>query len=175
MKHLGIYPGTFDPIHDGHISFAYNAMQICNLDGVIFLPENQPRHKTNVTATALRAAQIRGAIHDHPSMSVEILNESQFTTNSTLPKIQKHTKDAKLTLLVGSDVALSIADWSDLATLLAACDIAIGMRINQTHEQINTVISTLQKRSKSCSITIIQTEYSHLASSALRNAKSKDL
>jgi cytidyltransferase-like protein len=49
MKHIGIYPGSFDPVHEGHFAFAKAALETGRLDTVIFLPEMKPRGKPQVT------------------------------------------------------------------------------------------------------------------------------
>ncbi|HEU5121705.1 MAG TPA: adenylyltransferase/cytidyltransferase family protein, partial [Candidatus Saccharimonadales bacterium] len=56
MRRIGIYSGTFDPVHYGHIAFAASAIRACNLDEVVFLPEPQPRYKAGVTDIAHRLA-----------------------------------------------------------------------------------------------------------------------
>ena len=45
-KSVGIYSGTFDPVHTGHVAFALEAAQVANLQKVVFLPEETPREKT---------------------------------------------------------------------------------------------------------------------------------
>jgi nicotinate-nucleotide adenylyltransferase len=48
MKKIGIFAGTFDPIHEGHVAFAQAVLADLSLDKIYFLPERQPRRKTNV-------------------------------------------------------------------------------------------------------------------------------
>ena len=168
MQRLGIYPGTFDPIHDGHLSFALESIKACGLDRVIFLPENQPRYKVNITPVESRLLQIKATALPYAMLDAQLLESSQFTVEATLPEIQDHFKNVKLTLLVGSDVALSLHKWDGIDALLEACDIAIGMRSRQTEHEVLAMIDALKRRAPSTAVTVIRTKYPSLASSAFR-------
>src|SRR5258706_15577528 len=104
QKHIGIYSGTFDPVHPGHVAFALETLQTCKLDEVIFLPEQTPRDKQAVTDLSHRIALLERALADEPNMRVLKLRSPQFTVADTLPEIYAALKDTQLTLLVGSDV-----------------------------------------------------------------------
>ncbi len=171
---LGIYPGTFDPIHMGHLSFALESIKRCGLDKVIFLPESQPRYKIDVTSPSERLEQIKASIELYPLLDVLLLESSQFSVSQTLPEIQQHFGEAELTLLVGSDVALTLPDWNEITTLVSACDVAIGMRSHQAEHDVQAVISSLQSLVSSCSFTVVHTDHPSLASSEFRKTKSLD-
>ena len=66
VKRIGIFAGTFDPVHKGHISFALQAIEAAGLDEVVFLPEPRPRHKQSVTDQSHRIAMINLAIKAYP-------------------------------------------------------------------------------------------------------------
>lgn len=177
MHRVGIYPGTFDPIHIGHLSFATAALADCGLDRVVFLPESMPRGKVNVTRVEQRLLQINRAIVNHKSLTAQLLESPQFSVIETLPEIQSLYKDSDLTLLIGSDVALSLSTWEHIDTLLAVCTIAIGMRSNQNEQDIQAIIERINQRINSeASFTIIHTDHASAASSALRdfNAQPKN-
>ena len=168
MQRVGIYAGTFDPIHKGHLSFALESINTCGLDSVVFLPENQPRSKVNVTPAKIRLQQIKAITRNYPTLDTQLLESPQFTITDTLPEIQNKFKNAKLTLLVGSDVALSLDKWDNIDNLLKTCDIAIGMRTHQTEQEIQTVIAALKQRARQCLFTIVHTDYPSFASSTFR-------
>ncbi len=168
MKRLGIYPGTFDPIHMGHLSFALESIKRCGLDKVIFIPESQPRYKIDVTSPSERFEQIQAAIMTYPLLDALQLESSQFNVSQTLPEIEQHFGDAELTLLVGSDVALTLPGWSGITSLLSVCDVAIGMRSHQAEHDVQAGISSLQSLFSSCSFTVVHTDHPSLASSMFR-------
>src|SRR5688500_13565413 len=105
MKHrIGIFPGTFDPVHQGHVAFCLEALRVCKLDEVLLLPERVPREKQNVADFSRRRSLLQDAVSARPALHVMVLNSDQFTVKETLPELQRKLGDAELTLLVGSDV-----------------------------------------------------------------------
>ena len=169
VRRIGIYPGTFDPIHMGHLAFALEAIKVCGLDRVIFFPEATPRGKTNVSSIDTRLNQIQLMIKQYQEFDTKILTSPQFTVKNTLPEIQNEFPNAVLTLLIGSDIIPGLGKWSNVKTLLKTCDIAIGMRSNQTEYEIDQHIAELTSLSTSTLFTIVKTNYSTLASSTFRN------
>ena len=57
MRRIGVYGGTFDPIHIGHLVAAAEVQHVLGLDRVLFLPAGEPPHKTNNGMTAARIAR----------------------------------------------------------------------------------------------------------------------
>jgi len=171
-RHIGIYSGTFDPIHSGHIAFAQEAMRICHIDNVVFLPETQPRVKNAVTPIADRLKFIQNAIADIHSLSVIQLASTQFSTATTLPELQTVFNDAKFTLLLGSDVVRTfLYRWKDLHILLGQVSLAIGMRDGDTVDEITSILKDVEMRHKiAIDYTFIYTDHSHVASTHIRNS-----
>jgi nicotinate-nucleotide adenylyltransferase len=171
---IGIYSGTFDPIHVGHITFARETLKACSLDKIVFLPEPEPREKSDVTDIVNRVKQIKEAIKDEKSFKVLEPNSSQFTTSETLPMLQTIFKDADLTLLLGSDIVRTFPDrWQNLDVLLKEVSLAIGIRTGDEPSDIIAILENLQKEySFQIHYTLIQTIQSHIASSHIRKANS---
>src|ERR1051326_1090401 len=117
-RHIGIYPGTFDPIHDGHISFANEGATLFHLEKVIFLPEKNPRRKQGVTNIAERHAKLKTDIAKHKKLETLLLNTEQFTILETLPELHRLFPGSKFTFFMGSDVALHLSTWQNLPLLL---------------------------------------------------------
>lgn len=171
MKSIGIYPGTFDPIHEGHLSFAQAALKECLLDVVYLVPEKTPRHKTEVTDLGTRTDEIRNALTRVPGLEVIGLTSDQFTVSATLPEIQASLGPATFTLLLGSDVAKRLESWPHVETLLKSWRLAIGMRIRDNAKDIEKVIEKIQNRHRvSVDRTFIYTDKSDVSSSVLRGA-----
>jgi len=169
MQRIGIYPGTFDPIHDGHVSFALESIKACRLDRVIFIPETMPRKKVSVSPVKKRLEDIRIKTNQYTELESRLLTSPQFTVASTLPEIQSLHRNAHLTLLVGSDVATSLNNWEGVDSLLIACDIAIGKRSHQSHVELERIIELLDSRHPSTVFTIVHTDYPSHTSSMFRN------
>src|ERR1035438_181672 len=87
-KRIGIYSGTFNPIHTGHITFALQATTEASLDKIYFLPERKPRNKAQVEHFAHRVAMIKQAIRPHPKFNILELTDPSFSVKASLPKLQ---------------------------------------------------------------------------------------
>jgi len=134
MSKIGIFAGTFDPVHHGHITFAHAAIAQAGLNAVVFLPERAPRRKTRVSSFEHRVQMLQLATKNQPNLQVLTLGERQFTVAATLPQLQQRFKNDQLVLLVGSDVAAGLSAWQDLPQLAASVGIAVGLRSGE-HEQ----------------------------------------
>jgi nicotinate-nucleotide adenylyltransferase len=172
MKHrTGIYSGTFDPVHPGHIAFAEETLRICNLDEVVFIPEKTPRGKNQVTDLVHRIALIERTTAEIVGLSVIQLASEQFTVTQTLPELHKLFNNNHLTLLVGSDVARSFSyGWNDLGILLHDVSIAIGLRESDNPDEITAIMEQLaHDYTASIDYTLISTPEAGIASSLIRN------
>lgn len=170
MQRTGIYSGTFDPIHDGHVAFAEKVRADLSLSEVVFFPEQNPRGKASVSPMDYRIAAIAARLKGIPGYSTRQLPDKQFSVTNTLPKLQHLYPNSRLVLLVGSDVAARLADWSNIDQLLQYCDIAIGVRMGDDVIMLQKYIHDLFTRyDLTDRSTFHYTEKSHLRSSAIRN------
>jgi nicotinate-nucleotide adenylyltransferase len=146
-KQIGIYSGTFDPIHSGHLAFALQALKECGLEQIVFLPESNPRKKNKVTDIIHRTELIKRSIVGVPKLSVVNTTSQQFTVKQTLPELTALFPDARFTFLFGSDVIKNLLyGWSDLNMLLSGSSLAVGMRANDNTDEIVAVLEELKKR-----------------------------
>lgn len=170
---IGIFSGTFDPVHSGHIAFAQEALRSCRLDEVVFLPEQQPRGKEKVTDMVHRVALLQHATADIDGLRVLELEDTQFSVDQTLPKLHKLFPGSQLTLLVGSDVARTfLYRWDGLDTLLADTPVAIGLRSSDEAEDMTAIMYQLsQEYELNADYVILSTPESTMASSHIRSGK----
>jgi len=173
-RKIGIYPGTFDPLHDGHLAFATQALEACGLDEVVFLPETSPREKPNATFIQQRVAHMNAATKHINGTSVVHLNNERFTVKDTLPLLRQQFSDCELSLFVGSDVVRTfLYRWKDLDRLLREMPIVIGMRAGHTPDEMAAVIDSLEKDyGFAIRYTLIFAPYAELSSSQIREASS---
>lgn len=110
---IGVFSGTFDPVHDGHLVAAEAAIEQYDLTHVLFVPEAEPRLKTNVTAFEHRWAMLELAIIDMPQLGLWRAAEAQHTaaTLRDIKSAQPH--DTELVVLVGEDAAPRSDQWPD--------------------------------------------------------------
>lgn len=144
MKKVGIYSGTFDPVHEGHLAFAREAIKQCNLDKVFFLVEPRPRRKQGVKAFEHRVEMVRLAIKDEPKLGSIVLGQQRFTPTDTLPVLQERFKDAELHMLMGDDMLAHFADWPHVEELIENIQFVIGVRA-YSESEVKRRIGTVQK------------------------------
>ena len=126
---LGIFGGTFDPIHYGHLVLAEQCREQCQLDEVLFLPAGTPPHKEGqpLTPAKDRAEMVELAIAGHPAFHLdrrELHRPGPSYTVDTLTELRQELPDAQLFFLIGADSLDDLPQWRDpqrivqLATLV---------------------------------------------------------
>jgi nicotinate-nucleotide adenylyltransferase len=171
-KHIGIYTGTFDPLHAGHIAFGEQTLQQCTLDTIVLIPEKSPRAKPNATNATQRLAGIRHTITAHNIFQVTTLESPQFTVAKTLPELQRLYPGVELTFLFGSDTVRTFSSpWKHLDALLTTANLAIGLRGSDTVGDMERIITRLEYTyGITITRTYIRTPYTHVSSSRLRRS-----
>lgn len=169
MAKIGIFSGTFDPVHKGHIAFALQAAEAAGLDRIYFLPESVPRRKEGVTHYAHRIAMLRIALKPYKKLAVLDLPDKQFSVKQTLPRLTKRFKNSELYLLLGSDAGLHLASgaWPSSDVLLASAKLIVGLR---TGDDEQAVAAALQSIVPERTFYIIQTENQHASSRDIRSS-----
>lgn len=133
IARLGIFGGTFDPPHIGHLLMAEVARETLMLDRVLFIPAAIPPHKAEIAITSgeERAEMVARAIAPYPAFSLsrcELARDGVSYTIDTLREVreQKEYGGARLYLLLGADMLAQFTAWKEAAaiardaTLLAA-------------------------------------------------------
>lgn len=167
-KRIGIYAGVFNPVHVGHIVFALQAMKTAKLDGVVFVPERNPRYKPGAEHFAHRIAMLKRAIRPHPGMAVLELVDRQFTVQRTWPQLESIFNGNELVLLAGSDVALHIPEWQHAQRLLESCELVVGVRDSHELPEVKLLVSTWQHAPKK--LHIFESYAADVSSSEVREA-----
>lgn len=167
-RRIGIYAGTFDPVHSGHIAFALQAIEAAKLDEVVFLPERKPRYKPSAEHFGHRVAMLTRAIAPHPQMSVAELVERHFSVAKTLPHVRTLFPHDQLVFLVGSDVVPMIVDWPHYEDLLTETEMVVGVRQGQTEASVHELISTWSVQPKG--VITVQSYAASVSSGKVREA-----
>jgi len=127
---LGIFGGTFDPVHFGHLLLAEQCRETCELDEVWFLPSGSPPHKegAGISAAAGRAEMLELATAGHPAFSVnrmEFERTGATFTVDTLEQLHAEKPSWELFFLIGADSLDDFPMWrepgriAELATIVA--------------------------------------------------------
>lgn len=137
MESIGIFGGTFDPIHLGHLALAEGAMYLAGLDRVIFLPNYQPPHKAGcrITPPAHRAAMVQLAIDGNPRFAfsdLELKREGPSYSVDTIRTLRALHPDWRIAFIIGMDSLLGITTWRDYESLLTLTDLLVVNRPGYT-------------------------------------------
>ncbi len=128
---LGIYGGTFDPVHYGHLVLAEQCREQCQLDEVWFVPAAQPPHKLGaaISPAKARCEMVEFAIAGHPHFKLsrmELERTGPSFTVTTLEQLRAEDASRELFLLIGGDSLNELPQWREpkrileLATVVAA-------------------------------------------------------
>jgi nicotinate-nucleotide adenylyltransferase len=137
---IGIYAGTFDPVHSGHVAFALQALQAAKLDEVYFLPERQPRAKRQVEHFGHRVGMLERALRPHPRLHVLEMVDVNFSVRRTLPRLRQRFPEVRLVFLFGSDVVPGMAAWPHAGRLLEDTELVIAVRSRDNREELRKLI-----------------------------------
>jgi len=132
-ERIGVYGGTFDPLHVGHLRVAEALVDRFNFDRLLFVPANVPPHKRDqeISASYHRYAMIALATADAPRLLVspiELEAPSRPYTIETLGRLQGVYSDAALYFVMGADSFAEVTLWREHARLLQQYGIIVAMR-----------------------------------------------
>lgn len=121
---IGLYGGTFDPIHIGHLIVIENAINDMNLDKVIILPSSNPPHKKHKdkTDTDIRVEMVSEAIKDNPKIilsTFESDTEQVIYTHHTLEYFTDAFKNDEVFYIMGEDSFMTIDSWRNYEKILS--------------------------------------------------------
>ena len=115
MRPIGIFGGTFDPIHYGHLRTAFELLQMLDFEEVRFVPCGDPPHRgVTFASAALRLAMVRAATRDEPRFVVddrELRRDGPSYTIDTLASLRQEFPDRSLCLITGMDAFLGLPTW----------------------------------------------------------------
>lgn len=130
---VGVFGGTFDPVHTGHLAAAEEARWRVGLDHILFMPAPRPPHKPDsVVATAFqRLTMVRRAIASNPFFSVstlEIERPGPSYTVDTLRALMTERPDDAFFYLMGSDSLREIPGWREPEVLCGLVTFVVMVR-----------------------------------------------
>jgi nicotinate-nucleotide adenylyltransferase len=133
LRRIGVFGGTFDPIHTGHLAAAQAAMEILGLDKVVFVPAACPPHKRGqaLADARHRLAMVRLAARDNPHFEVssaEIDAAGPSFTVDTLEVLKARCGPCRLHLLMGLDQALQLDTWRRPERILTLAEVDVLSR-----------------------------------------------
>lgn len=132
MQPIGIFGGTFDPIHYGHLRTAFELWQAIRLAEVRFLPAGSPPHRDDPLADPeLRLNMVKAAVADTPAFVVddrEIRRGGVSYSVDTLTELRAENPTRSLCVLLGMDAFLGLPNWHRWRELLDLAHVVVAHR-----------------------------------------------
>ena len=130
---IGVFGGTFDPVHFGHLILAEQCREQARLDVVLFIPAARPPHKSERALTPFhhRAEMLRLAVAGHPPFRVDELEKDRpgpSYTAETLQALHEREPGAELFLVIGADCLPDLPAWYQPARILELAGLLVVPR-----------------------------------------------
>lgn len=131
MRRIGVFGGTFDPPHYGHLLVAEQAREACGLDEVVFVPCGIPPHKARADVTSGRHRYLMTllATLDQPAFVVSRFEVERETLSYTVETLRHmHRPDAELFFIGGADAIAGLPRWKEPEEILRLSHIVLAGR-----------------------------------------------
>ena len=170
---IGVFGGTFNPPHIGHIKSSKAAAEQLGLDRLVIVPAGIPPHKLLPDGTppaGIRFDMTRSAFIEVENAIVSDIEindpETSYTVN-TISKIAKDYQNPEIYLLVGADMYLTLDTWKDCGILLGSITPAVFCRSSEDIEKVSRFSQKLHKL-YGTETEIIESDIVDISSSELR-------
>ena len=133
-QRIGLFGGTFDPVHDAHLALAHAALEQLDLDRLLWIPAGEPWQKAParlLTAPEHRAAMVELAIAGEPRFALErceLLRPGPSYTLDTVHELQAREPGNEWFLVLGQDQYAQLATWHGWCELLGLVTLAVAGR-----------------------------------------------
>jgi nicotinate-nucleotide adenylyltransferase len=133
MKRIAFYGGSFDPLHNGHLTIARKLTEIFDLNAFVFIPAFHAPHKKdkNPTSAFHRYAMLALATNDEPNIEIsrmELDVPARPYTFETLLRLKNELKDTRIFFVMGADSWQDITTWREWETVLTLVNIIVVTR-----------------------------------------------
>lgn len=173
MERIGIYGGTFNPPHIGHIGAAKQAVSALGLSKLLLIPDRIAPHKVMPEGSASpeqRLAMLRLAVADCPEIEVsdiELRREGPSYTYVTVEQLRERYPDAELYLLMGTDMFLSFHTWRNPERILQNVSLAVLYRGEKGETAAIDALKTKMEE-QGHEIRLVKNEVTPISSTQLR-------
>lgn len=172
MKKYGIFGGSFNPIHYGHLMICEYIKEEMGLDKVIFIPTGNPPHKELELSAKDRYEMVRLAISPNPDFEISDIETTRVKksyTVDTIRELKKIYKEEKLYFLIGLDSLFQLKTWMKIGDLSQEIEFVVALRSGYLdREEINKEIDFLRENFGT-KINLINTPLYEISSTDLRD------
>ncbi len=173
MERIGIYGGTFNPPHTGHMRAARCAAERLALNKLLLIPSNISPHKilpAGSPSPQQRLEMLQIAAKDIPAAQVsdiELQRGGTSYTYQTLQQLKAQHPDSELVLLMGTDMFLSLLNWREPDQILSAASIGVFYR-GEPEEEEKILLQQKEMESKGAKVYLVNNPVTDISSTDLR-------
>ena len=173
-RRIGIFGGTFDPPHLGHLGLARDAYEKVGLDEVIFVPTGTPKYKLNMHGVSekedrLQMLELLIKNQKWASIStIELYRKGPSYTSDTVKELKNQYPEDELYLIVGSDSLKNMAEWHEPETIFRTVGVVALLRGEDTWDSLQPLIEGYKKKYNARVGVVISRKY-NVSSTDLRN------
>jgi nicotinate-nucleotide adenylyltransferase len=146
---IGLFGGTFDPIHRGHVQVAEAVRRRFALERICLVPSAQPPHKQTFTAAAHRLAMVRLAVGSRPGWEVsdlELKRRGPSYTIDTVALVKRSSPPGtRLYFLLGSDAFLEFNTWKAYDKLVKEVTLIVLARGGSDEDRLAPMVARLER------------------------------
>ncbi len=149
-RRVGLFGGTFDPIHNGHLRLARAALRRHRLDSILFIPSGVPPHKSGrgispflhrYALAALACAGERGFVPSLLEAGADLTGRKRCYSVETVARVRRQTgRKAKLFFLLGADQFLTLPSWKGFPRLAKMCEFIVAARPGFTLAEAQSIV-----------------------------------
>ena len=178
MMKIGLFGGSFNPIHLGHLHIAEAARKTLGWDKVLFIPNAQSPLKvdTNLVLAKHRLAMVQGCVEEMDHYDVldwEVKRKGLSYSIDTVRGLIKEYPNAKLYFLIGADSLLSLHEWKEVDELLNSIEFVVLPRPDIFEETQQADIKLPAPWPEKLCKSILQVEAKDISSTQIRKAVSE--
>ena len=173
MKKIGIYGGTFNPPHTGHLQAAKQAVEVLDLDLLLMIPDRIAPHKDIPAGSPTpeqRLEMLRIALAGEEKIlpsDIELRREGVSYTYLTLEALREQYPEEELILLMGTDMFLSFESWKELERICAMATLGVFYR-GEKGEKEKILAQKANLESKGARVELVENDIINISSTQLR-------
>lgn len=154
---IGIYGGTFNPLHNGHLAVAKAVLQCLNLDRVLLIVTNDPPHKHDADRISgeVRLEMVEEGLENEHKLfasDIELKRGGVSYTVETLEHLCNENKDSELYFIVGADMLENFPSWYEPERILKCASLVAVGRLNgegdmhEQHVKMERIANSIEQR-----------------------------
>lgn len=181
MKKIGIFGGTFNPIHNTHVEMAKAALKEGGLDEVWVMPAKVPPHKLGmkIVADSYRFEMVKLALAGEKNLfpsDYELVRDRVSYTSDTLISLKEDYPDDEFTLIIGGDSVLYLEDWHEPQIIFDNADILYISRIgSESGKCLSHIDNVLKKKFENVRMKEIRFSATSVSSTEIRKLISEGI